>query len=92
MRLTAMSDDATTFVGSFSPTSGVQVGAEEAYIAKDGAAWSPASMADRLIAHGVQLNFDRLHSAFDTSADGKVVIGFSTREKRIWVATAAAFN
>ena len=73
--LIAMSDDATTFVGEFEPTSGT-IGGQEAYIAKLGAAWSPASMADRLIAHGVQLNGDRLHAAVDTSADGKVVVGF----------------
>jgi len=87
--LTAMSDDATTFVGKFEPGSG---GAQEAYIAKIGAAWSPASMADRLIAHGVQLNGDRLHGAIDAAADGKVVVGFSTDEKRLWLATSDAFD
>lgn len=87
--LDAMSDDATTFVGKFEPASG---GAQEAYVAKIGAAWSPASMADRLIAHGVQLNGDRLHGAIDASADGKMVVGFSTDEKRIWLATSGAFD
>jgi hypothetical protein len=87
--LDAMSDDATTFVGRFEPASG---GAQEAYIARIGAAWSPASMADRLIAHAVQLNGDRLHRAIDASANGKVVVGFSTDEKRIWLATSDVFD
>ena len=89
--LTGMSDDATTFVGTFETTPGPN-SAREAYIAKIGAAWSPASMADRLIAHGVQLNGDRLRGAVDTSADGKAVVGFSTDEKRIWLATSDAFE
>lgn len=38
-------------------------------------------MADRLIAHGVRLNGDRLHGAVDTTANGKAIVGFSTYEK-----------